>query len=405
MHRYRAKIDPHRLIAALGARQHGVAGLGQLLEAGLSPEQVRHRARTGRLHRLYRGMYAVGHGTLDARGHWMAAVLACGDGAVLSHRSAAALWGIRSTRAERVEVAVPSLAGRRRRARLLVRRLSHLPASEVTRHDRIPVTTPARTLLDLAAILARPELERVVDESERLGLFALRAVEAVLARSSGRPGTRSLAEMLAHWREPPLTRSELERRFLALCRRHDLPRPLVNQVVGPYEVDFVWPDAGLIVEVDGFQYHGTRTAFETDRARDVELKLMGYEVMRFTHRQITGGQQSVATALQALLASERVEGRTVLHRWPLGRSGPGRLRRLRNERDSGRRSVAVQPGGALQGRRSLQRQDARRRRPARASPPLHQRSLADRDNSEGRSLLRGHDDCEHGAVRGAAQEP
>src|SRR5918911_3448069 len=107
-----------------------------------------------------------------------------------------------STRAERVEVAVPSLAGRRRRARLLVRRLSHLPASEVTRHDRIPVTTPARTVLDLAAVLARPELERVVDESERLGLFALRAVEAVLARSSGRPGARSLAEVLAHSREP-----------------------------------------------------------------------------------------------------------------------------------------------------------------------------------------------------------
>ena len=309
MHRYRAKIHPDRLIDALAARQHGVVGRGQLLEARLSPEQVRHRARTGRLHRLYRGIYAVGHGTLDARGHWMAAVLACGDGADLSHRSAAALWGIRSTRAERVEVAVPSLAGRRRRARLLVRRLSHLPASEVTRHDRIPVTTPARTLLDLAAILARPELERVVDESERLGLFALRAVEAVLARSSGRPGTRSLAEMLAHWREPPLTRSELERRFLDLCEDHGLPPPAVNAIVADCEVDFHWPEAGLIVETDGGESHGTRAAFARDRARDAGLTARGWRVVRFTYRQVVREPERASGLLAELLAQP--DGRSI----------------------------------------------------------------------------------------------
>jgi very-short-patch-repair endonuclease len=266
-------------VAQLATRQHGIVSTSDLLNAGFSDSGIGRRVAAGSLHRLHRGVYAVGHTSITAEGHWLAAVIACGKGAVLSHRSAAALWGLIPVPSGSIDVTVPTSGGRRRRERIRIHRSRCLIASDVTQHRRIPVTTPARTLSDLRRVFSPAGLQQAIRAAESLRLDA------------GDQG-----------HEPDGTRSELERRFLALCRRHRLARPLVNQTVGPYEVDFLWPGPGVIVEVDGFRHHGSRSAFESDRARDVELRLMGYEVLRYTYRQVKNGQKTIAASLRALLA-------------------------------------------------------------------------------------------------------
>jgi predicted transcriptional regulator of viral defense system len=185
-----------RAIASLAAAQHGVVAWRQLREAGLGCGGIELRVRRGRLHRVHRGVYAVGHVRLTPRGRWAAVVLACGDGAVLSHRSAAALWGFRASAASVIDVTVPSRAGRARRAGITIHRTGALSASEVTLRDGISVTTPARTLLDLAEVVPRRSLERAIEEAERLRLFDLRALEHVLRANPGRTGIRPLAAVL-----------------------------------------------------------------------------------------------------------------------------------------------------------------------------------------------------------------
>jgi len=228
-----------RRIATLATTQHGVVGLDQLRALGLRRGAIEHRIRSGRLIPIRRGVYAVGHVRLSSAGLAMAAVLALGEGAVVSHRTAAALWGIRPSSSGRVDVTVPARAGRRARAGIAVHRPTRMPVAETTSIDAVPVTTPARTLVDLAEVLPRPGLERALEESERLRLFDLRALLEVCTAQPGRTGAcRIRAALSGQEIGDDQTRSELERRFLELCTANGLPRPQLNTLLVGYEVDF-----------------------------------------------------------------------------------------------------------------------------------------------------------------------
>ena len=287
-----------QVIAAIAKRQWGLITRTQLLGLGLSAHGISERLRSRRLHRIYRGVYAVGHPVLRREACWLAGVLACGPGATLSHRSAAALWEIAADSATTVDVTVPTRTGRTRRAGIRVHRSGRLAPTEVTVHDGIPVTTVARTLLDYADTATRQSVKRAIDESEYRRLFDLTALRAVVENNPGRRGAR-LLELAASPPEP--TRTELERTFLALTERHGLPRPRVGVDVGPYTADFMWPDAKLIVETDGLDAHGTRAALEHDRRRDRWMLHRGYRTVRLTDRALDDEEAAVAEQLRAIL--------------------------------------------------------------------------------------------------------
>jgi very-short-patch-repair endonuclease len=299
-------------IVELAARQHDLVTLYQLQLLGLGRSGVSRRAAVGRLHRIHKGVYAVGTPTLTEHGHWMAAVLAYGAGAVLSHRSAAALWGLIRDGGARIDVSLP----RRRacsRARIVAHASASLTVDDVTEVDRVPCTTVARTLLDLADVAPRRILERALAQAEVLRLFDLRAVEDVLARADGRRGASVLRALLADRLEPTLTRSELEERFLALCRKASLPSPAVNAWIALgagvfHPVDFLWRAERLTVETDGHAFHSHRAAFESDRLRDQRLMVAGFTVLRFTWRQLAHEPGRVADTLRAVLAGRRRGG-------------------------------------------------------------------------------------------------
>jgi hypothetical protein len=289
-------------VAEIAARQHGVVSRSQLAAEGLGRGAIEHRVRAGRLHPLHRGIYAVGHRRVIGPARWMAAVLACGQGALLSHRSAAALWGFRPTAASRIDVTV---TGRTRtgQAGIAVHNVRSLHAEDRDERDGIPVTSAARTMLDLAEVLTRSRLERAFDEADRLERIDLGALSRLLDRSRGRHGLKPLAAILAERHRPvPETRSYLERSFLMLCREAGLPPPLVNSRIEGFEVDMAWPDRGLVVELDGFAFHRTRAAFERDRVRDAALQLAGLRVLRVTARRLGEEPATVAEAIRSLLA-------------------------------------------------------------------------------------------------------
>jgi very-short-patch-repair endonuclease len=263
-------------IARIAGRQHGVITTGQLLNAGVISSGISDRVAAGRLHRIHRGVYAVGHPNISNEGRWMAAVLAVGEGAVLSHRSAAALWRVLPP-AEVTEVTISGSAGRKRRPGIRLHRSRTLSPADSTHQAGIPVTKPARTLADLRRVLPAEPFAAALRQAEYLRL--------------------PLGESVA----PDHTRSELESRFLALVRRHRLPRPDVNVRVDRFVVDFLWRPKRLIVELDGWRSHGTPSAFETDRARDTRLKLLGYEVLRFTWRHVDDDGAAVVRTVRELL--------------------------------------------------------------------------------------------------------
>jgi hypothetical protein len=213
----------------------------------------------------------------------MAAVLACGGGARLSHASAGALWRLMRPSPGPIDVTV-ARTGRVSRAGITVHRRDQIPIHELTERHGIPVTSPARTLLDLASTgISRRRLERAVDEADRLRLCDAGDLRAVLARHRGQPGTAALRQLLAsHDLGSTLTRSELEERFLLLCREREIPEPAVNGHMLGLTVDFLWPARGLVVDVDGRESHDTRRGFQDDRDRDSLLTASGYRVMRFT---------------------------------------------------------------------------------------------------------------------------
>jgi hypothetical protein len=287
------------VIAELAARQHGVVSRAQLRELGLGRGAIRHRLAAGRLHRIHQGVYAVGHRRLTREGHWMAAVLAAGLRAVLSHRSAAALWRIRDTARANVEV----ITARERRRPGIDSRRTALPADEVTVERGIPITTPARTLLDLAEVLPPHQLERAVHETEFRRLTSPHSLEALLTRHRGRRGTQALKAIVDQGQiGRTITRSDLELAFLAFLDAHGIPRPLVNERIGPFTVDGLYAPERLVVELDSRQAHETPRAFEEDRRRDRDLLTRGYRVMRIIARQLQTDQATIATHLRMLLS-------------------------------------------------------------------------------------------------------
>lgn len=292
-----------RAIERWSEAQHHVITLAQLEQLGLSPRAARHRAAAGRLLRLHRGVYSVGRPS--AHGRWMAAVLACGEGAVLSHRSAAALWEIHDSAHGPVDITVPTRAGRSRPG-IAAHRADALDPADVIRRSAIPCTSLARTLLDLAAILDARALKRAVGRAEELRAFDLGAIHEVLARYPGRRGTRALAAVLAAYSTPVITRSDAEERFLALLERSGLPLPNTNSWIpleegSGYSPDFLWREARLIVEIDGRAYHAKRQAFVDDRRRDRRLALAGFETRRYAASELVDDPDRVTAELRAFL--------------------------------------------------------------------------------------------------------
>jgi Protein of unknown function (DUF559)/Transcriptional regulator, AbiEi antitoxin len=286
MHGMRAQTTPlDRRLAEMASQQHGVVSRAQLSKLGFDRGGIDRRVQSGRLHRLYRGVYAVGHTVLGREARWLAAVLACGEGAVLSHRSAAELWGLRPSAAARIDVTAPRTSGVRTTAAIVVHRPKRPAAS--TRRDGVPVTTVMQTLADLATAVPRRQLEKACENAEAARLLDLNQLDAT------HPGATRLLEVVAQHDLGSYTRSETEDAFLQLCDDHGIPRPLVNHRVDGFEVDFCWPDARLIVETDG-RHHATRAAFERDRARDALLTSVGWRAMRFTRRQVRRASAQVA---------------------------------------------------------------------------------------------------------------
>jgi very-short-patch-repair endonuclease len=239
----------------------------------------------------------------------MAAVLACGNGAVLSHRSAAALWSVGPYTIDGDPIDV-TVVGPRRGCRPGIRahHVRSLEGDEVTTLQRIPITAPARTLLDLARVASARELEAAVAEAERRYLTTERELLALFARHRARRGTRALRHLLDRGTRPALTRSEAEKRCLGLIRRARLDPPEVNVRLGPYEVDFLWREQRLVVEVDGFAYHSDRAAFERDRRRDADLAALGYTVVRVTWRQLVDEPAAVVARVAQALARSGARG-------------------------------------------------------------------------------------------------
>jgi hypothetical protein len=267
-------------LARLAARQHGMVTAEQLAELGLARYGVAKRVASGRLHPRYRGVYAVGHGRLSQKGEWMAAVLAAGDEAALSHLAAAKLWEIWRRKVRGIDVVAPT----RRRDRPGVRMhwARRLDRRDVTVHDGIPVTTVARTLVDLSSVLTAAQLANVIHEAAFRNRFDLAATHRAMARAAGRHTLDVLvAAFDAHAAGSAGTRSGLEDRYLAQVTGAGLPDPLVNTKVAGIEVDFHWPGRRLCVEIDGPGHARPRTR-EEDRARDAALRAAGHDVIRLT---------------------------------------------------------------------------------------------------------------------------
>jgi very-short-patch-repair endonuclease len=281
----------------LVARQHGVVTRAQLLERGFGPRSIEHRLTTGRLHPVARGVYAVGRPDLPPHGRLMAAVLSCGSQAVVSHGSAAGLWGIRHWPARPIDVTVPPHVKRRR------------PGTRIHRHDlhpldralqgRVPATSVHRTLLDLAATLDRRPLEAAINEADKLDLTDPESLRSDLDRYAGLAGVATLRALLDR-RTFALTDSELERRFLPLTRKAGLPLPSTGQRVNGFKVDFYWPDLGLVVETDGLRYHRTPAQQARDRLRDQTHSAAGLTPLRFTHAQVRYEAPYVGATLTAV---------------------------------------------------------------------------------------------------------
>jgi very-short-patch-repair endonuclease len=292
-----------RAITELADRQHGVVGRAQLLDLGVGSRAIEHRLEKGRLHTIHRGVYAVGHRALVADARWMAAVLAAGPGAALSHRSAAALWGIRPSARPVIEV---TAARRARPGRGIQPHRGRLPDDEVTTVVGIPVTTVPRTLLDIAAVLPRHQVERAINEAEVRRLGDPLPLAVLLARYPCRRGVAVARAILDDSRiGSTITRSELEERFLAFLIDHRLPRPEVNANIRignrSIECDFAWPRQSLIAELDGQAFHATTATFERDRARDRALNVAGWRVVRITWLQLHVEATALAADLRRLL--------------------------------------------------------------------------------------------------------
>jgi very-short-patch-repair endonuclease len=298
-----------REISRIAERQRGLVHRHQLLEAGISPNGIRHRLETARLHSLYRDVYLVGRPHLEPLAAATAAVMHFRGHAVLSHRTAGQLWGLVDGQEVPVTVSTRG-ADARSRPGLIVHRLRTLDERQLRQRHGLPVTSPARTLLDLAGVLDPHELEAAYAIARRAGLATPREIAAATRRASRSKGIATLRELLraetAGPRSGPpqtsLTRSTYERKLLRLIRDAQLPGPLANATVEGIEVDLLWPAQRLVVEFDGFAFHSGRDAFERDRARDQRLIAAGYRVIRVTARQLDHSPLALIAVLAMALA-------------------------------------------------------------------------------------------------------
>lgn len=276
----REEMRSHRELARLAARQHGVVSARQLRRLGFSGAAIGRWSRAGRLHRVHRSVYAVGHPRLSDHGRCLAAVLACGRGAVLSHASAAWLWGLLPNCPKTVHVTVPSHG--QRHPGIELHHSSTLSTEEWGRMQRIPVT-------------------------ERLGKLDLAEIDAMLLRCKGGRGAARLRRALEIYRDPVFSRARSERLFLALCKKAGLAKPRINTWVGKFEIDAYWEAERFAVEVDGWDAHRTRKAFESDLLRQEEMKLAGIDSVHVSARRIERAPRQVGRRLTILLARRRSE--------------------------------------------------------------------------------------------------
>jgi very-short-patch-repair endonuclease len=263
---------------------------------GLTSKAIAHRIHAGRLHPLWRGVYAVGRPGVGQRGRWMAAVLSCGPHALLSHRSAAALWGM-TRGATQLEVVVPAGIARRRPG-ITAHRRAGLDAEDRRVVHGIPVTDPVATLIDLSSCAPTWQMERAINEADRLDLIDPEALGIAIESLSRRPGIGRLKRLLD---SQTFTDSRLERRFLAIVRSASLPLPETQVWVNGYRVDFYWPHLGLVVETDGLRYHRTAGEQATDRRRDQTHTAAGLTTVRFAESQIRFEPQQVKATLASVV--------------------------------------------------------------------------------------------------------
>ena len=278
----------------VGRRQNGVITRSQLLALGFSRHAIQHRLEAGRLFPMWPGVYAIGTPDASRRGVWTGAVLSCGDGSGLSHADAAALWQIGEASRRQIEVSVPLTSHPRGKGIKVHRRA----AFELTTRHNIPVTTPACTIIDLAPRLSRDALEAMIGQADLLGLITPVALRTVATRCRRRRGAACVVAVLDR-RTFRLTRSKLERLFIPIAVRVGFPMPLTRQWVNGYEVDFFWPDLGLVVETDGLTYHRTPAQQAEDRVRDQSHTAAGLTPLRFTHEQVAYEQEHVERILAA----------------------------------------------------------------------------------------------------------
>jgi predicted transcriptional regulator of viral defense system len=296
--------------------QHGVIALHQLRALGLSARTVQNRVAAGRLHRIHRGVYSlVPRQLLTREGLYMAAVLACGPGAVLSHRSAARLHGLRNYGYHRIEVTVPKRSARTHSG-VAVHRSTTLSQADVTTVNGIPTTTVARTLFDIAEHVTPRQLERAFDQADIMQALDLNEVRDQLARNPNRPAAKVVRHLLAtHYIGSTPTENDFEDAFLALTRSLGLPDPTPQFYIDPGDgeppirADFAWPDRKIVVETDGRKTHGTKHAFESDRRRDQRLTAAGWTVIRTTWRQLKHRPHELRPVLLKLLGPGSPNGR------------------------------------------------------------------------------------------------
>jgi very-short-patch-repair endonuclease len=286
---------------ALAKRQHGVVTREQLLGLGYSADAIKHRLDKGRLHPLWRGVYAVGRPHLGRHGTWMAAVLACGPDAVLSHESAAALWEIHAEARGRIDVSVPARRNPRDRPGIRVHRRSGLTDRDVARRLSIPLTSPVLTLLDLAPRLSGAQREQAIGEADKHDLIDPEELRSALEGYNGQPGVAILRTTLDQ-RTFTVTDTQLERLFLPLARQAGLPLPKTQQSVNGFRVDFYWPELGLVVETDGLRYHRTPAQQALDRVRDQTHAAAGLTPLRFTRAQVRYEPARVRRVLERVAA-------------------------------------------------------------------------------------------------------
>jgi hypothetical protein len=284
--------------------------VAQLRSFGFARSTAAARASVGRLFRVHRGVYALGRPDLTARGRWMAAVLACGPGAVLSHVAAAALHGIRASAASRIDVSImrPSSVAR---PGIRVHRSTCLKLADVIQVDAIPVTSVARTLLDLAAVLTESQLERACDQAVLQDQFDMRAMSGLLSRSHGQRGVRKLRVVLTRGDLGlDVPASGLERRFRDLCEHAGVPAPEINRYLllgdGYHKVDFLWRRERAVIEVDGARYHSTGWQRSRDAERDGLLHAHGYRIARVSEQEITRRPERAIEAAVDLIQEGRL---------------------------------------------------------------------------------------------------